>query len=193
MDRFVWLMLYWGNAEGIHKMHIISFHPRDVDTSGINSWLSLDLLSGTFNLPGGLDYPDMAVGDDWLYVCATNSGVGLIVVRVPLSGLDVAGPLTVWYTDPELGDVAYFSHLSQNVGDTVFWGGHSSLGTTMRIFKWPETGITYFWSDTRINNWPAEAVNFESLCPGGGPNWVFGAQFYDIIGVTRRSRDEVWF
>ena len=122
---------------------------------------------------------------------ATATGIGLIVIRVPF--FQVAGPLTLWYTDPTLGDVATFSHLSQNPGNTVFWAGHTELGTTMRIFRWPESGITYFWSDIRIGDWPADPNNFVSHCPNNGRNWVFDLQFHDVIGATRRRNDEVWF
>ncbi len=64
----------------------------------------------------------------------------------------------------------------------------------MRIFKWPEPGTTYFWSDIGINPWPSNVAGFVSPCPGdSSTNWVPTAQFHGIIGVTRRSKNEVWF
>jgi len=194
IDRFVWLLQYNSNNASVNKLRLITFHPHDVDRNGINTWIYLDIVSTDLMLTGPLDYGDLAVGNNQLYISATNTGVGLVVVRVPIAALDVVGPLTYWYTDPALGVVAYFSHLSQNAGDTVFWAGHSTIGTTMRIFKWPEPGTTYFWNDIRIIDWPSDFANFVSPCPSAAStNWVFGAQFHDIIGVTRRSTNEVWF
>jgi hypothetical protein len=194
LDRFVWLIQYVPNAKSVNKLRLISFHPRDVDTKGIKSWIYLDIASTDLKLKNPFDYGDLAVGNNQLYVSATNSGTGLVVIRIPIAALDVVGSLTYWYTDPKRGSVAIFSHLSQNPGDTVFWAGHSVIGTTMRIFKWPESGTTYFWNDIRINSWPSQSRNFVSPCPGNAKvNWVYSPQFHDIIGVTRRSANEVWF
>jgi hypothetical protein len=194
IDRFVWLIQYWKNDKSVNKFRLITFHPRDVDKKGINSWLFLDIISTDLKLKGPLDYGDLAVGNSQLYVSATNTGVGLIVIRIPIAALNVIGSLTYFYTDPNIGSVAYLSHISQNPGDTVFWAGHSTLGTTMRIFKWPESGTTYFWNDIRINDWPSNSKNFVSPCPGNNKtSWVYGVHFRDIVGVTRRSTNEVWF
>jgi len=194
INRFVWLIQYLENAKSVNKLRVITFHPSDVDAGGIRAWIYLDIVSTDLQLNGPFDYGDLAVGDSELYVSATNSGTGLVVIRIPIAALDVVGPLTYWYTDPKIGSVAIFSHLSQNPGDTVFWAGHSTIGTTMRVFKWPESGTIYFWNDIRINDWPSSQSNFVSPCPGApSTNWVFDAQFHDIIGVTRRSTNEVWF
>lgn len=194
IDRFAWLIQYWSNSKGSNKLRLITFHPRDVDIHGINSWIYLDILSTDLKLSGPLDAGELAVGNNYLWLAATNTGHGLVVVRIPTASLNVVGSLTYWYTDVANGGTAYLSRLSQNPGDTLFWGGHSALGTTMRIFKWPESGTTYFWNDIRINDWPANNTNFRSYCPGNSStNWVYSAAFATVLGSTRRSSSEVWF
>lgn len=194
IDRFAWLIQYWSNSKGANKLRVITFHPHDVDTNGINSWIYLDILSSDLKLTGKLDAGELAIGDNQLWLAATNTGVGLVVVRIPIAALDVVGSLTYWYTDVNNGKVACLSRLSQNPGDTLFWGGHTSYGTTMRIFKWPEAGTTYFWNDIRINDWPSDSKNFVPKCPGdSSTKWIYSAAFATVLGSTRRSVNEVWF
>ncbi|MCJ1243339.1 hypothetical protein MMC30_000536 [Trapelia coarctata] len=194
IDRFAWLLQYWNNASGANKLRVITFHPRDVDTKGINSWIYLDILSTDLKLTGKLDAGELAVGNNQLWLAATNTGFGLVVLRIPIAALDVVGSFTYWYTDVKNGGTAYLSRLSQRPGDTLFWGGHSTLGITMRIFKWPEAGTTYFWNDIRINDWPADPTKFVATCPNNAAiNWVYSAAFATVLGSTRRSTNEVWF
>ncbi|KAI9866995.1 MAG: hypothetical protein M1813_000393 [Trichoglossum hirsutum] len=194
IDRFAWLIQYWPNSNGANKLRLITFHPRDVNTNGINSWIYLDILSTDLGLIKYFDAGELAVGDNYLWLAANNKDTGLVVFRIPIASLDVVGSLTYWYTDANNGRAAYLSRLSQNPGDTLFWGGHSSYGTTMRIFKWPESGTTYFWNDIRINDWPSGSSSFVSTCPGGSStNWIYSAAFATVLGSTRRSTNEVWF
>jgi hypothetical protein len=194
IDRFVWLLLFRPNSANVNKIRVITFHPKDVTATGINAWLYMDLYSGNFGLNTWLDYPDIAVGDNWIYISATAIGQGLAVFRVPLTGLDVASTFTVWYTDAARGDVASESRIGQNPGDTLFWAGHSVIGTTLRVFKWPESGTVYYWNDIRINDFPSDSKNFISNCPGNSTtSWVFSVQFPAVHGITRRTSTEVWF
>lgn len=193
IDRFAWLIQYWANAASANKLRLITFRPQDVTTTGINSWLYIDFLSTDLGLTNKLDAGELAVGNNQLYLSATNTGTGLVVMRVPIAALGVVGSFTYWYTDPNNGQVAYLSRLSQNPGDTLFWAGHSTYGTDLRVFRWPESGTTYFWTDLRINDWPSNTANFVSNCPGSPTNWIFSVLFGRIIGSTRRSMNEVWF
>jgi hypothetical protein len=165
-----------------------------VDTKGIHSYIFLDITSENLGADNYFDYGDLAVGATQLFVSGTITDTGLVVIRIPIAALNVVGSLTYLYTDPRNGHVASYSRLSQNSGDTVFWAGHSVIGTTMRVFKWPESETRYFWNDIRINDWPSGSSDFFSACPGDAQtSWVFHPQLGTIIGVTRRSGNEVWF
>ena len=194
IKRFVWLLEYSPDGHHGNKLRLITFRPQDVDASGPTSWLYLDIYSmSDLNLRGRLVFGDLAVGDHKLWVSATATGVGLVVIRIPIYALDHAGPLTYWYTDPADGAVAYLYRLAQNPGDTAFWAGHSVLGTILRVFKWPEYENTYYWSDLAINPWPANPHNFVAPCPGRPTtSWVDNS-LGRILGATRRHKKEVWF
>ena len=73
IDRFVWLMQFCGTGttgclSGINKVRIASASTQDIVTgSGATGWTYWDLASATFNLgTTTMDYPDLAVGDNFL-------------------------------------------------------------------------------------------------------------------------------
>jgi hypothetical protein len=194
IDRFVWLIQYVQNNAGINRLRLITFHPGDVDRNKIKSWIYLDITSANLNVNSWLDYGELAVGDNQLYLSATVIGTGLVVLRIPIAALNVVGSLTYSYTNPSDGAVAASSRLSQNPGNTVFWAGHLSDGTSMRIFRFPESGGQYFWTRIGINGWPTDTTGFFSACPNDATaTWTFGNLANAIIGATRRFSTEVWF
>lgn len=194
IDRFVWLLQYQQNTANINRLRLITFHPKDVDTKGINSYIYMDIDSTSFG--GRLDYGELGVGNTQLYLSTTvyaASGNGLVVFRIPIEALDVVGSLTYYQTSVSDGFFAQGSRLTQNPGDTVFWAGQSTLGSVIRVFRWPESSIIYQGIDLTISPWPYTLSNFVSNCPNSKTNWLFANSANNIIGATRRSTNEVWF
>jgi len=145
------------------------------------------------NLVNQLDAGELAVGQNYLWVGANNWGTGFVVWKVPLSALSAAGSSTYWYTNPSDSSTAYLSRLSQNPGDTIYWAGHSTRGSVMRIFKFPESGTQYFWNDVGINDWPGLDANYVANCPGTTTNWLLAADFGRVLGSTVYTANEIWF
>jgi hypothetical protein len=146
-----------------------------------------------------LDYPDLAVGNNFLYLSWNGKG-GLQVARVPLTGtnsLQGAGTITIGYTDPAKASMAWGSHLTQNTGDEIFWAGHNK-NSNMRIFSLKENSNTYFWRDRGISSWANNAPT--SLTPDGR-DWLAknfngpGGNSFPKIGVIGSTRvgNQLWF
>jgi len=194
IDRFVWLLQYvaTNDTKNVNKLRLITFHPSDVDATGIRSYIYTDILSSG----GWLDYGELAVGNTQLYISATLYGPtsGLMVFRVPIAALNVVGSYTYWQTHASDGAIAIGSRMAQNPGADAFWAGHSDLGKAIRVFKWSESSTSYAWNDLSIDPWPTDTSKFKSVCPTDGTtNWLFINSANNIIGATRRSTNEVWF
>src|SRR4030095_11261007 len=139
---------------------------QDVVTgAGATGWTYWDLASATFNLgTTTMDYPDLSVGDNFLYFSADAVSQGLLVVRIPLNEIRDSQTINMGYTSPSDGtktdgSTAYGSHIFQNPGDTGFWAG---------------SPITL-------------------IAPDGVDNFSFGWPGNAITGATRRTNTEVWF
>ena len=194
IDRFIWLLQ--GNG-----YRIASASPLSVENSGATSWTYWTLTPGFFGLTGALDYPDMSVGDNFLYLSFDEIGTGLMVVRIPLSEIQAGGTVTVEWTDPANGGPAYGSHVTQDTGAEVFWAGHNNT-SQMRVFSLAEGSGTYFWRDINIGSWSNTGLS--STTPDGN-DFLTKLQNFPgnaVLGGTRapgpvssdqRPTDGIWF
>lgn len=210
IGSFVWLMQTWptGNVRGTNgatttpgnnRLRLVIVSPDQVRNWALgyaSNWLVLDLTSGLFSLGtnGWMDYPDLAVGNNFLYVSVDRlgSGSGLIVARIALNQLTAAQNVTVEFTDPANSLLAHGSHITQNTGDSVFWAGHNGTGQ-LRVFNLPESGNTYAWRDVNINPYVNTTASYTSKTPTIA-NWLGGANpvppnkgfaLEEVIGAVR--------
>lgn len=193
IDRFIWLLQGTG-----YRLAVAS--PAQVGSSGGTAWTYWNLTPEIFGQPTGtgLDYPDLSVGDDFLYMswdagfgCPTGCRQGFQVARTSLAGLQAEGTITIGFTDPPDGPMAWGSHLVQNTRDEIFWAGHNS-NSQMRVFSLQEDSNTYFWRDVGISSWARVALS--STTPDG-QNWLRGSNGFPgtaVIGGTRTG-NQVWF
>jgi hypothetical protein len=197
INRFIWLMQFSGTCGGTcgtNKERIAAATPAVVANGG--TWTYWDLASATFGLPSAnpsLDYPDMAVGDKSLYVSVDNVGVGLLVMRIPLSQIAAASSINIGYTTPSDSATAYGGHLTQNVRDTAYWAGHVNNGK-MRIFSMKDSENVYRWRDVSVNSWCNG--NRSSSAPSGTDWLAFGFPGNAVLGSTLRPTDkgdQLWF
>ena len=142
IDRFIWLMQFCGTGpggclNGINRVRIAAASTQDVINSNGTSWTYWDLLSSTFNLgTTTMDYPDLSLGDNYLYFSLDSVSQGLLVVRIPLTEIRDALTINMNYTTPSDSSLAYGGHISQNTGNAVYWAGHVD-SSTIRIFSFP--------------------------------------------------------
>jgi hypothetical protein len=199
IDRFIWFLQ--GNG---YRLAVAS--PQQIINSGGTAWTYWNLVPTIFGQPAGtgFDYPDLAVGNGKLYMswdagagCPSGCTSGFQVARTSLAGLAAGGTITIEFTDPANGTMAWGSHVSQDTGDEIFWAGHNS-NSSMRIFSLQEASNTYFWRDRSVSSWPNNAPT--SLTPDNR-DWLAknfngpgGNSFprNGVIGAVRQG-SLVWF
>jgi hypothetical protein len=201
VNRFFWLMLFRQGSEG-SRLRLAAASPEDLAATGGTAWTYWDLTSrptpectglGLGNIQ--LDYPDLSVGSNFLYV-SVDGGQGLQVIRLPLQELRDGTTVHFGYTDQANSTSAYGKHLIQQPEDEIFWAGSPST-SRLQVFSWKESSDSYFWRDVDIDTYPY--ADFVSKSPddsdwlmslfSGGPGGI------RTSGVTSNGtvRDEVWF
>jgi len=208
IDRFIWLQQFWrgSGGSGSNRMRIASASPADIISSHGTAWTYWDLTSEFFGLSSTswLDYPDLSVGTNDLYMSCDEVGTGLEVARIPLAQIQSGGTIFVDFTDPTLGGMAYGGHLMQDTQNEVFWAGHNdngfcSLGLPfglsvcgLRVFSLMEGSNTYFWQDIGISSWANTGLS--STTPDGKDwlNKLSGFPGTATIGATRTG-NQLWF
>lgn len=180
IDRFIWLLL------GPGGLRLASASPADISKSHGTAWTYWNLTPGLFGFSSGFDLPDLAVGDNYLYINAVNNP-GKWVARVALSEIQAGGTITIGFTDPTLTQ-GY--QLMQNTGDEIFWAYHQD-NSTIRVYSWAEGANTYFWRDIGIAKWANYPFGVIGSTTPDGQNWL-NRSAHDILGATRSS-NQLWF
>ena len=164
IDRFIWLLQ--GNG-----YRLAEASPADIINSGGTAWTYWNLTPNVFGTCGSFDYPDLSVGNNSLYISWDAGGGGcggFQVARTSLAGIQAAGTITIEFTDPANGGMAWGGHLSQDTGDEIFWAGHNS-NSQMRLFSLQEGSNTYFWRDRNVSSW---ANNAPTSTTPDGQDWL---------------------
>jgi hypothetical protein len=209
IDRFIWLMQFSPGADGKNRLRIAAASPEAVSTSKCTSWTYWDLTSDALGVTTTaadakagnhwLDYPNMSIGNNFLYITVDNVGNGgaspptggRIVVRVPLSEIQAGGTINFRYTNWADAGRAYASHVTQNTGDEAYWAGNKD-NSTLQVFNWNENSTSYSWRDVGVLNWPNATL---SSTAKDGNDWLTKAASFPkfgVIGATRRG-NEIWF
>ena len=211
IDRFIWLMQFGTGANGKNRLRIAAASPETVASSKCTSWTYWDLTSDALGITTTtadatatppihwLDYPNMSIGNNFLYISVDNVGNGgaspptggRIIVRVPLSEIQAATTIHFGFSDWAKSGLAYGSHVTQNTGDEVYWAGHRN-NSTMQVFNCKESSNSYSWRDVGVNNWPNGTP---SSIAKDNNDWLTKDQSFPrfgVIGATRRG-NEVWF
>lgn len=220
IDRFVWLVEYWNAPSGQNRIRLLVASPAEVISSSATKWRVLDITSGTLRIGNRyLDYSDLSVGDNFLYVSTNVVGgttsfgpieishtSGLIVIRIPLTDLVSGNSFRCDHTKQPNGRIPFLGHLTQNTGDEVFWAGHRS-NSIIRVFSCAENSNRYYWRDRRISSWPAANVGRTRSLPNklssttpDGKDWLSYLRKLDgppVSAATRVSRsgvlNQIWF
>jgi hypothetical protein len=202
-------MQFSNGANGKNRLRIAAASPETIVSSSCTSWTYWDFTSDGLGVTTTaadatagnhwLDYPNMSVGTNSLYISVDNVGNGgaspptggRIIVRVPLSEIQSASTINYRYTSWADSGRAYASHVTQNTGDEAYWAG-SKNNSTLQVFNWPESSTSYSWRDVGVNNWPNGTL---SSTAKDGNDWLTKASSFPrfgVIGATRRG-NEVWF
>lgn len=192
VDRFVWVRMYGTITGGV--LRVATATPADiVQNQGLAGWTYWDITGQSVGVTS-VDYPDLSIGDNYLYL-SYNSG-GPAVIRMPLSQIDGSkGYVDFDFTDPGL--ISGQSHLSQSTADEVFWAVNGS-NTSMRVFSWKESdGLNYSWRDVTVGSWPNSHPSSQTP---DGQDWLNSCASGNMLGLTRRihsdgevQHNEVWF
>lgn len=193
IDRFIWLL----QGSDFKGYRLAEASPAQVSSSGGTAWTYWNLSRGFFGYPTGkLDYPDMSVGNNYLYLSFDKIGTGLMVVRIPLGEIAAGGTIHVQWTDPANGATAYGGHITQDTGNEVFWAGHNST-SQMRIFSLAEGSDTYYWRSRNIGSW--SNTGLVSTTPDG-KDWMTKLRDFPgnaVLGATRAPLGDksngLWF
>ena len=149
IDTFVWLLQY-GPDTGDNIQRLAFAKTADV---AAGKWRLFDITTAILSAPGAfMDFPDLAVGANSLYVTTNIFGpgnkVGSAVVRIPFAGIE-SGQVTAL---PFVSFDFQSFRVAQNIGTTAFFAAHENT-STLRVFSWKEGHKTPDATSVGVARW----------------------------------------
>jgi hypothetical protein len=194
INRFVWLVQYFPGSSGANIDRLSVFPPSAVTTTGITAWTYWDISHS--NLAGTdifFDFPDLAFGNDYLYLTQDPSHGGhptqTFIARIGLTNLQLGENLA---SGPEawryiLGGL-FFGKVVQNTGSVAYWASNSST-STMAASDWPESSTSWFGpTNVNVDSWPNS--DYTSTTPDG-KSWL--NLYTGVVLASARVGDDLYF
>ena len=189
IDTFVWLLQYapktGPQADNIQRL---AFAKTPDVAAG--RWRLFDITTKSLGVAGPfLDFPDLAVGDNSLYVTTnlfTTDGqsAGAAVVRIPIAGID-SGQVTA---RPFVSTSLNSFRVAQNCGSTAFFAAHADT-STLSVFAWDESQDAPTSTNVGVARWIG-GQGYQSANPDG-QRWLDRAD-PRLTGATLAGQ-ELWF
>jgi hypothetical protein len=195
IDTFVWLLQY-GPQSGPDADNIQRLAFAKTADAAAGRWRLFDISTQVLRVPGQfLDFPDLAVGANSLYVTTNiftpqGTSAGAAVVRIPIAGIDGGQPAAQPFLSQDLNSF----RVAQNSGATAFFAAHSDT-STLSVFSWPEADAQPKSTNVGVARWIG-GQGYQSRTPDGG-RWLdrVDPRITGAVRVTDAASgdDEVWF
>ena len=105
---------------------------------------------------------------------------------VPLQELRAMGTVNFQFTG---STNAFWSHVSQNGSDGVFWAGHVN-NSTLKVYSMFDADGFYSWRDVPINSWPNNTI---SSIAANGTDWLQDASWKTYVRAAAIRGNTVSF
>jgi hypothetical protein len=186
IDTFVWLLQYspksGPQADNIQRL---AFATTDEVKTG--HWRLFDITTKVLGVPGQfLDFPDIAVGANSLYVTTNifapnGQSAGAAVVRIPIASISADQVAAQPFVSTTLNSF----RVAQNCGTKAFFATHQDT-STLTVFTWDEGQSTPISQPVEVARW-ISGNGFPSRTPDGR-SWLDRADAR-ITGATLAGTD----
>src|SRR3984893_13121128 len=166
IDTFVWLLQY-GPKSGPQADNIQRLALAQSADVAAGRWTLFDITTGSLGVGGQfLDFPDLAVGTNCLYVTTNlftpdGQSSGAAVIRIPIASIGSGSPTAEKFLSQDLNSF----RVAQNCGTTAFFAAHVDT-STLRVFSWNETDATPTSTDVGVAKWIG-GQGYQSQTPDG--------------------------
>lgn len=186
-DLFIWLLQYNTDGAGVNAIRVAVQTTQGVRNSNGTAWTYWDFTNTTFAASGSLDYNDMSFGDNFLYwTSSVGGGSNRYVIRVPIQELQAMGTVNFQFTG---STNAYWSHVTQNGRNGVYWAGHVD-NSTMKVYSMMDADGFYSWREVPINQWPNNTITSTAV---DGTDWLQDASWKTYIRAAAISGNSAYF
>ncbi len=186
IDTFVWLLQY-GNPEQSDNIQRLAFAKTADVAQG--RWRLFDITTDMLGVKGAfLDFPDLAVGANSLYVTTNifpgGDSAGSAVLRIPIASIDSGQVTAARFVSMELQSF----RVAQNCGVIGYFAAHEDT-STLKVFTWQESDAAPSARSVAVFRWLGNN-GYQSRTPDGR-RWLDRAD--PRITGAALAGNELWF
>lgn len=182
INQFAWILQ---TSAGNYVLALAS--PQEIQNSKGKAWTSWLIPANRFGAGNAsADYPEVAIGDNFLYLTFNLIGKYSIALRLSFAELYARGSIHLIYFAAKNN---YWLRPVQSTGETGYFVAENSA-SELRVFSWPEMSNTIKQFDVKIATIPNE--DFAVDTPDGDV-WLGPTSKVDwhIYGAARTGT-QVW-
>ncbi len=189
IDTFVWLLQY-GPKTGpdINNIQRLAF-AKTADVAA-GRWRLFDITTDSLGLSDMfLDFPDLAVGANFLYVTSNvfngqGRSNGAALVRIPIAKIESGDITAERFVTPDFDSL----RVAQNCKTKAFFAAHTDT-STLRLFTWDETQAAPTAVDVGVARWIG-GMGYQSRTPDG-QRWL--DRIDPRLTGAAMAGNELWF
>lgn len=189
IDTFVWLLQYGPrNPPNVDNLQRLAF-AKTADVAA-GRWRLFDITTQNLDLAGFfLDFPDLAVGSNFLYITSNvfndqGQSNGAVLVRLAIADIDSGNIKVDRYLSPNFDSL----RVAQNCGTKAFFAAHADT-STLRVFTWDEAQAAPASTDVGVARWIG-GMGYQSRTPDG-QRWL--DRIDPRITGAALAGNELWF
>ena len=159
-DCLFWLLQYVkdANSNNIQRLAVANSF-SDIENQ---NWYFYDFSAQQIgaNFGSWLDFPDLVLGENYLYLTANYIGPdpaksdwAASIRRLPLDELSTGSAISYNYITKPLSEQWVF-RCTHGAGTTMYWAAHNNWATnSIRIYRWNEDSGGYGWNNVSVATW----------------------------------------
>jgi hypothetical protein len=173
IKKFVWVMLRTPQGSATPHLRFAYTSADSLRNNQGQDWAFIDITAKKLGFQGKFDYPQLAVGEKFVYVTVQLGNAELVdvtgaaILRFKISDL-TDGASTVAFSFWSTQNSSNFG-MAQNCGSRAYWASHENMTNLLRLYWWDESSSELHWRDVGIPDW--NSANYTSLTPTG-QDWL---------------------
>jgi hypothetical protein len=175
--RFIWAMVHGPTRDSQLHIRLAYTGVAEMKSTQGQSWTWLDIDPSQLGLKEMFDYPQLAIGENFLYVTAQlGSGgkiVGAIWIRIALRDLVAMDEHSVGFQYFVSRSTWNFG-MAQRCGSRAYWASHEKKDNMLRLYYIDESSNSIGQEDLTVPKW--NTTDYASFTPDDKDwlSFVFG-------------------
>jgi hypothetical protein len=175
--RFIWAMVHGPTRDAQLHIRLAFTSAAEMKSTQGRSWTWLDIDPSQLGLRDMFDYPQLSIGENFLYITAHLGQGGFISgaiwIRIALQDLVAMDSHSVGF-EYFVSRSTFNFGMAQRCRTRAFWASHEGKDNLLRLYFIDESSHSIGHEDVAIPKW--NTTDYQSLTPDG-QNWldlVFG-------------------